>query len=172
MPRRFERIFQAARYSYRHRQGPRLRQMPSRYAKAIATEFPGKLTSADELPDAAILYRKILAGRPDKSVVMISVGQLTNFSNLLKTGPDEHSPLDGTKLVEKKVKAWVCMGGKIPEGREANLVHEGPGAAYAINHWPTPVVFSGFEIGRRIMTGAKLRGLRRQIARASGIRTI
>ncbi|MEA1951848.1 MAG: nucleoside hydrolase [Planctomycetota bacterium] len=130
---------------------------PSRYAKAVAKEFPGKLTLADELPDAAKLYRKILAGRPAKSVVMISVGQLTNFSNLLKTKPDEHSPLDGVELVEKKVKVWVCMGGKIPKGREANLVNEGPGAAYAVNHWPGPIVFSGFEIGRRIMTGARLR---------------
>ncbi|MBN2292099.1 MAG: nucleoside hydrolase, partial [Pirellulales bacterium] len=105
--------------------------MPSRYAQKIAKEFPGKLTEADELPDAAILYRKVLAKQPDKSVVMISVGQLTNFRNLLKTKPDEYSPLPGNELVEKKVKTWVCMGGNIPKGRDANLVHDGPAAAYA-----------------------------------------
>ena len=49
------------------------------------------------------------------------------------------------------------MGGKIPEGREANLIHDGPAAAYAIEHWPTPIVFSGWEIGQEIMTGAGLR---------------
>ncbi|MBN2292100.1 MAG: nucleoside hydrolase [Pirellulales bacterium] len=139
--------------------GPALNK-PSRYAQTVATEFPGKLTEADKLPDAAILYRKILAKQPDRSVVMISVGQLTNFRNLLKTKPDEYSPLSGAELVKKKVKTWVCMGGKIPEGREANLVNDGPAAAYAINNWPTPVVFSGFEIGFKIMTGAKLRGLK------------
>jgi inosine-uridine nucleoside N-ribohydrolase len=103
------------------------------------------------------LYRKVLAGQPDKGVVMVSVGQVTNFRNLLKTGPDEHSDFEGVELVKRKVKVWVCMGGKIPEGREANLIHDGPAAAYAIEHWPTPIVFSGWEIGQQIMTGAGLR---------------
>jgi inosine-uridine nucleoside N-ribohydrolase len=129
----------------------------SRYAEAIAKEFPHKLTSADDAPDAALLYRRILAGRPDKSVVMVSVGQVTNFRNLLRTGPDECSDLDGVALVKKKVKAWVCMGGKFPEGREANLIHDGPAAAYAVQRWPTPIVFSGWEVGNEIMTGAGLR---------------
>lgn len=130
---------------------------PSRYAEAIATEFPRKLVSADEAPDAALLYRKVLAAEADGSVVMVSVGQLANFANLLRTAPDDCSRLDGRALVEKKVKAWVCMGGKIPEGREANLVHDGAAAAYAIRNWPTPIVFSGWEIGKEIMTGAELK---------------
>jgi hypothetical protein len=129
----------------------------SKYAEAVAREFPHKLKSAESAPDAALLYRQILAGQPDGSVVMVSVGQVTNFRNLLKTGPDEHSDLDGTELVGCKVKAWICMGGKIPAGREANLIHDGPAAAYAIAHWPTPIVFSGFEIGNKIMTGARLK---------------
>jgi len=129
----------------------------SRYAETIAKEFPHHLASAKEAPDAATLYRKVLAGQPDKSVVIVSVGQVTNFRNLLKTGPDEHSDLEGVELVKRKVKAWVCMGGTMPEGREANLIHDGPAAAYAIEHWPTPIVFSGWEIGQEIMTGAGLR---------------
>jgi hypothetical protein len=51
------------------------------------------------------------------------------------------------------------MGGKIPEGREANLIHDGPAAAYAVRNWPAPIIFSGFEIGNKIMTGRKLRQL-------------
>jgi len=129
----------------------------SRYAETIAREFPHRLASADDAPDAALLYRKVLAGQPDLSVVMVSVGQVTNFRNLLRTGPDAHSDLTGVDLVERKVKTWVCMGGKMPEGREANLVHDGPAAAYAIAHWPTPIVLSGWEIGQEIMTGAGLR---------------
>ena len=60
-------------------------------------------------------------------------------------------------LVKRKVRAWVCMGGKFPEGREYNFISDGPAAAYTVQHWPTPVVFSGFEIGNQIMTGAGLR---------------
>jgi inosine-uridine nucleoside N-ribohydrolase len=129
----------------------------SRYAETIAREFPHELKSADDAPDAAELYRRVLAEQPDGSVVMVSVGQLTNFRNLLQTGPDRHSKLAGTDLVRRKVKVWVCMGGKIPQGREANLIHDGAPAAYAIEHWPTPIVFSGWEIGQEIMTGAELR---------------
>jgi len=129
----------------------------SRYADTIAKEFPRKLKSAAAAPDAAILYRDVLSGEADRSVVMVSVGQLTNFRNLLATGPDRHSDLNGTDLVGRKVKVWVCMGGRFPDGREANLVHDGQAAAEAIAGWPTPIIFSGWEIGQEIMTGAGLK---------------
>ncbi|MCH5374454.1 MAG: nucleoside hydrolase [Planctomycetes bacterium] len=128
----------------------------SKYAETIAKEFPHALRAAGDAPDAAQLYRKVLAAASDRSVVMVSVGQVTNFRNLLVTEPDEHSELTGEELVKRKVRAWVCMGGKLPEGREANLIHDGPAAAYAVEHWPTPIIFSGWEIGQRIMTGAAL----------------
>jgi len=77
----------------------------SRYAEAIAKEFPHRLKSADDAPDAALLYREVLAEQAEGSVVMVSVGQVTNFRNLLGTGPDEHSDLAGAELVRRKVKA-------------------------------------------------------------------
>ena len=48
----------------------------------------------------------------------------------------------------------------MPRGREANLIHDGPAAAFAVANWPAPIVFSGFEIGQDIMTGAGLREAR------------
>ena len=48
-------------------------------------------------------------------------------------------------------------GRQVPQGREFNLVSDGPAAAYAISHWPTPIVFSGHEIGNAIMTGPGLK---------------
>ena len=128
----------------------------SKYAQGIAQEFPHALKSAEDAPDAALVYRQVLATQPDRSVAMVSVGQLTNFRNLLKTVPDRHSNLGGVELVKRKVRVWVCMGGRFPEGREANLINDGPAAAYAIAHWPTPIIFSGWEIGNEIMTGAGL----------------
>jgi inosine-uridine nucleoside N-ribohydrolase len=129
----------------------------SKYAQRIAEEFHHALKAADDGPDAALVYRKVLATQPNHSVVMVSVGQLTNFRNLLKTGPDEHSKLSGVDLVKRKVRVRVCMGGKFPEGREANLINDGPAAAHAIANWPTPIIFSGWEIGNEIMTGAGLK---------------
>ena len=131
----------------------------SKYATQLANEFPKTLASADDAPDAARLYRDVLLKQPDHSVVMISVGQLTNFRNLLKLPADQESPLDGLGVVQQKVRSWVCMGGKIPRGREANLVHDGEAAQYAIENWPTPIIFSGFEIGVKVDTGAGLKSL-------------
>ena len=131
----------------------------SKYANQIADEFPHRIRSADEVPDAALLYRRVLAEQPDRSVVMISVGQLTNFRNLLNTAPDDRSDLGGVDLVRRQVRLWVCMGGKFPAGREANLIHDGPAAATAVANWPTPIVFTGYEIGRPILTGGRLKDL-------------
>jgi len=136
--------------------GPGVRA-DSRYARKIAEEFPHDLKSADEAPDAALLYRRVLAGQPDQSVVIVTVGFLTNVANLLKTEPDEHSPLEGKELVAKKVKAWVCMGGKFPRGKEWNVFRDAAASKYAIENFPRPIVFSGYEIGSRVKTGAKLR---------------
>lgn len=128
----------------------------SKYAQGIAEGFPHALKSTDDAPDAVLVYRKVLAEQPDRSVVMVSVGQLTNLHNLLKSGPDSSSSLSGMELVKRKVRAWVCMGGIFPKGQEFNLVKDGPAAKYTVEHWPTPSVFSGWEIGEQIMTGARL----------------
>jgi inosine-uridine nucleoside N-ribohydrolase len=128
----------------------------SRYSRQISGEFPHKIKSPDEVPDAALLYRKVLAAQPDGAVTIISVGQLTNFRNLLQTRGDEHGALPGPELVRRKVKLWVCMGGTYPEGREANVRRDGPASAYAVAHWPTPIVFSGSEIGVEVLTGGRL----------------
>ena len=109
----------------------------SRYAQQIAEEFPRRLKSLDDAPDAAMLYRRVLAAQENNSVVIVSVGFLTNLRNLLMTKPDDVSPLDGRELVAEKVKAWVCMGGQFPKGTEAcNMRRDAPAAAYTVEHWP------------------------------------
>ncbi|MFV1968987.1 MAG: sulfatase-like hydrolase/transferase, partial [Pirellulaceae bacterium] len=110
--------------------GKGAKQWPSPYNETLVKEFPHDLQSLEQAPDAALLYRKVLASQPDQSVVMVTVGFVTNFKNLLKTSGDEHSKLDGRALVAKKVRAWVCMGGAIPEGPEHNLVQDASSAAY------------------------------------------
>ncbi|MFK5922540.1 MAG: nucleoside hydrolase [Verrucomicrobiota bacterium] len=131
----------------------------SRYTRQLVEEFPHRLKSSDDAPSAAQLYRKVLAEQADGSVVMISVGQLSNLSALLKTKGDEVSVLNGRDLVKKKIRLWVCMGGKFPQGKEANIRNDAAAAVDAVKRWPTPVVFSGFEIGVKIPTGGKIKNL-------------
>jgi hypothetical protein len=139
------------------------RDTTSKYAEAVAKAFPHDLMKSSDAPDAAMLCRKLLATQPDQSVTMVTVGFLTNLRNLLDSRPDEFSKLDGEALVKQKVKQWVCMGGVFPGGRfpdgngEYNLMWDTVASVRAINDWPTPVVFSGFEIGVRIKVGARLK---------------
>ncbi len=129
----------------------------SRYARQIAGEFPNDF-SFDKSPDAVLLYRRILAAEADHSVVIVSIGTLENLADLLQSQPDDHSPLAGADLVRRKVRLWSCMGGNYPAGKDAehNFKFGGQKTAQAINNWPTPILFSGWEVGIRIITGANL----------------
>jgi len=138
--------------------GKGAKQFPSPYNEPIVNEFPHDLKSADQAPDAAELYRKVLASQPDRSVVMVTVGFLTNMKNLLQTGADAYSPLDGTALVRQKVRAWGCVGGSLVSVMpEHNLAQDWAASVYSIDNWPTPVVFTPFEVGHKVLTGSGLR---------------
>lgn len=117
------------------------------YAQSVAENYPHSVISPDSLPDAVRLYRQILADQPDNSVIIVTVGYLTNLSRLLHTPPDDISPLDGTELVRQKVKKYVCMGGRFPKNTNTD-VHGNwkPDPAAAVDvaeHWPTSILFSG-----------------------------
>jgi hypothetical protein len=126
----------------------------SRYTRQVAAEFPHKLQSYEKAQDATALYRKLLSGSPDSSVVIITIGHLTNFQNLLKSSGDRYSKLAGKELAHKKVAKWLCMGGQFPEGKEANFYRPDPGSTvYSLDAWNKQVVFAGWEVGEKIKTG-------------------
>jgi inosine-uridine nucleoside N-ribohydrolase len=54
------------------------------------------------------------------------------------------------------VKKLVSMAGKFPTGREFNIHMDSAASIYAIQNWPTPVIFSSFEIGWEIRTGLRV----------------
>lgn len=119
----------------------------SLYARQVAEEFPGTLASSGDALDAVSQYRKLLASQPDKSVVVLTVGYLTNLRDLLASVPDQFSPLNGKDLVKQKVKSWVCMGGMFPSGREANIRWDTGASIEVVNQWPSEIIFAGWEIG-------------------------
>lgn len=125
------------------------------YNQAIANNFEYKLTY-DDVPDAVDLYRKILASATDQSITIVTVGPLINIQRLLQSKGDSYSPLNGSELISKKVKEFVIMGGKFPKGdNEWNFNGNMPGVTkYVIENLKTPIVFSGFELGVQIKTGA------------------
>lgn len=131
----------------------------SKYTEAVAKAFPHDLRSTADAPNALDVYRQTLTAQPDSSVVVITVGYLTNLKNLLESPPDEHSPLNGVELVRRKVKHWVCMGLHASGKPEYNITRDALSSVVVIRDWPTPITFSPFEIGETILTGRSLRDL-------------
>ncbi len=115
--------------------------------------YPHDLISGRAAPSATSVLRAALAGQPDQSVVIAQVGFSTNLARLLDSAPDEHSPFAGLELVRRKVQSLSLMAGAFepidgkPDYLEYNIVKDIESTRTLVERWPTPMIFSGFEIG-------------------------
>jgi inosine-uridine nucleoside N-ribohydrolase len=126
------------------------------WTDSLLLKYPHKIKMNSEVPGAIEVYRKVLASQPDKTVTIVTVGFLTNLSDLLQSPPDEYSVLSGKELIKRKVKQLICMAGRFPSGSEFNVRMDAPASQFVFNNWETPVLFSGVEIGLKIKTGLPL----------------
>lgn len=126
------------------------------WTDTLLAKYPHKIKTNSDAWDAVKLYRKILSAQPDHSVTIVTVGFLTNLSNLLNTGADEYSSLTGKELIKRKVKLLVCMAGKFPSGSEFNVMKDAKASQNVYANWGTPIILSGFEIGEKIKVGLPL----------------
>ena len=110
----------------------------AKYAKSV--NYP----DSSDAPDALDVYRQVLSAQPDHSVVICSVGFLTNLRRLVEAEPD---------LVARKVKLWVAMACRYPTGREYNSGTDWESSKIALERWPTPVVFTDFQYGMDCFAG-------------------
>ena len=126
------------------------------YHDAVPT-FLHRLATSSDAPEAIALYRRILAGQPDRSVTIVAVGWLTNMASLLNSTPDSSSPLTGRELVAAKVKELVAMGGVWPNTQgqgDYNFKMDQLAAHEVIAHWPGAIMFTG--LGVDVLTGGRL----------------
>jgi inosine-uridine nucleoside N-ribohydrolase len=94
-------------------------------------------------PAPAVL-RRLLTNAKEK-IVIIQTGFSTNLAALLV------SPADAA-LVREKVAFVSIMAGNFADGApEYNVKIDADAAKAVFEHWPTPLVFSGFEIGRDLL---------------------
>jgi hypothetical protein len=133
-----------------------LKNEPSKFLPlADATDsgkprYPHRLKRSSDAPEATHLLRQVLARQPDGSVVMVQVGYFSNLAALLDTPADDASPLPGLALVRAKVKLLSVMAGSFQTNGhflEYNVTQNLPAARRLAKDWPTPIVWSGFEIG-------------------------
>ena len=126
------------------------------YNKALAEQFPNDLYHADSTPNALGLYRQLLAAEPDNSVVILTVGPLTNLYHLMHSTPDEHSPLHGMDLIARKVKRFIMAGGRLPQGSSYNFRISPEKSEYVINNWPTEHWLVPNQLGDSVFTGTEM----------------
>ena len=130
----------------------------SPFSPILKDNYPNDSETNDKMPDALDVYRMILSEQPDTSVIICSVGALSNLADLLNSGPDQHSDLDGMELVSRKVKRLVIMGGQFPRSSKPEYnIRLDPAAAVTIAvKWPGEIIWQGFEVGFAIYTGSEL----------------
>lgn len=124
----------------------------------------------DDYPEAVSRYRELLAGKPDGSVVIVSLGFGTTLAQLLDSKPDRFSLYTGKELVRKKVKYLSIMAGSYgPEDTimvngvretmfdatkkraEYNVVNDIPAMKKVFAEWPTTIYQNPFELGKMVM---------------------
>jgi len=128
--------------------------MKSKFAGPVAKEFRERAKIAAEIPDAVAVYRDVLERQPDGSVVIVTLGYLTNLKNLLKQ-PATADHISGRELVRKKVAKLVCLGGNFvghPPRDDlklgnVNFQRDADSALHVIQQWPGRIDFVGREIG-------------------------
>ena len=115
--------------------------------------FPHRLQRSTDAPSATQLSRSTLSSQADGSVVLIQTGFFSNLAALLDTPGDSVSPLTGRDLVKRKVRLLSVMAGAFQtigsnnHFLEYNVINDIPAAQKLAKDWPTPIVWSGFEIG-------------------------
>jgi hypothetical protein len=143
-------------------QGSKSEPMKSGYTTGVRDGVPHSAKPDDAMPRALDVYRQSLATAPNGSVTIVSIGFLMNLRELLESRPDAISPLNGADLAREKVKRLVIMGGQFPASDPKNgeynfaAMDAGSDTQFVVENWPTPILFTGYEIGDKIITGTTL----------------
>jgi len=121
------------------------------YLSAALREAPAVYRRSEAAEPAVTLLRRLLAASPEK-VTIVQVGFSTNLAALLDSSGDAISPQSGMDLVRDKVALLSAMAGNFVEQKpEYNVKLDVEAARKVFEYWPTPVVLSGFEIGRDLL---------------------
>lgn len=109
----------------------------------------GRWPHDKQFGDAVDLLKRTLEAEADGSVILIQVGFSTNLARLLEAP-------GGRELIVKKVKFLSLMAGDFTgKGPEYNVKEDITSAQKLAAGWPTPMYWSGFEVGRAIRFPAR-----------------
>jgi inosine-uridine nucleoside N-ribohydrolase len=133
-----------------------------KYTPTLANKnlFPSNQTTATA-QNSTNLYRSLLNSATTKSVTIVVVGGQNAILDLMQSGANYNHDginLSGLQLIQDKVSELVVMGGNFtdPTDKEYNNLQGVAAAQQVAAQWPTPIVYSGWEIGNGVNAGAAL----------------
>ncbi|HMF76283.1 MAG TPA: nucleoside hydrolase [Bryobacteraceae bacterium] len=123
---------------------PMLKVPATRLDKQGKYVYPHRLPDGSQAPEAVQLLTRILTGQPDQSVTIAQIGFSTNLARLAA------SP-GGSALIKRKVKLLCLMAGNFVKPQpEFNVFTDAAAFERLMKDWPSPMIFSGFEVGLKI----------------------
>ncbi|MEO8615005.1 MAG: hypothetical protein ABI600_07690, partial [Luteolibacter sp.] len=130
------------------------------HVSADTRQFVSDQTNATA-PISTALYRQLLHNAADGSVKILVVGGQTAILRLMESVANQDGDgiaQTGQQLIAAKVTELVIMGGhfKNTTFTEFNITLDIVAAQEVARHWPTRIVYSGYEIGEKILTGQAL----------------
>lgn len=106
--------------------------------------YPRHIENGSQVPDAVELLARVLRAEPDHSVTIAQIGFSTNLVRLLRIA-------GARELVQQKVRVLCLMAGNFVQSKPEYNVYTDPDSARQLfEQWPTPMIFSGFEVGLKI----------------------
>ncbi len=103
--------------------------------------YPHRLDENAQAPEALEILTRTLSDQPDHSVTIAQIGFSTNLARLLKAP-------GGRDLIQRKVKLLCLMAGNFAKAEpEYNIYTDPESVKVLLEQWPTPMIFSGYEIG-------------------------
>ncbi|MDE0101594.1 MAG: nucleoside hydrolase [Bryobacterales bacterium] len=111
--------------------------------------YPHEVEDVNDTAMPGPLMRNALTAQHDQNCVVVLTGPATNLAELLDVP-------NAKPIIEAKVKVLVMMGGAYPAGQpEFNIKSDIAAARRVFLEWPTPIVASGYEVGRDLLFPAE-----------------
>lgn len=143
------------------------------YSKPVADAFPDEnAPTYENTPSAVSVLRRLIV--ENGHVTLVVTGFLTNIAALIKSEPDDISPLSGAELMREYVDEIALMacnfshmnginpmpqalvGDNLNPVPEYNIVCDLEAAKYTFENCPSTIVCSPFELGFKMISGKPL----------------
>ncbi len=137
-----------------------LEEYADNYCRELADRFYNDGTEP-VISDAVCILRRALTNAQGKAI-LCGIGPATNIARLIRSGPDEISPLDGRALLKEKCSKIVMMAGEFRDNTDGiripewNVKCDIDAAKTVVENCDNEIVMLPYEVGADMITGEAL----------------